>query len=326
MKVAVTGASGHIGANLIRKLIDRGDKVRVLQNKTNLAFKNLDVNIVEGNLNNTGSLIGLCDDVEIVYHLAARISIGNFSLEQLMKVNFTGTENVINACKETGVKRMVHFSSIHAYKHEPLDVPLTESNELNLESNIVYERTKALAEELVLKNAMENGLEIVVVNPTAVVGPWDFGPSYLGQFLIRLYKKKIPALIPGGYDWVDVRDIADGAIAAALRGVNGEKYILSGNWLSLKELTEFAGRASGKNLRVPVIPYFLGVIGLPFIQTWAKLKNEHPLYTRESLQILQSGNKNIQHIKAAKALGYVPRPFNITLKDTFNWYKLNKYI
>ena len=326
MKVAVTGASGHIGANLIRKLIDRGDKVRVLQHKTNLAFKGLDFSIIEGDLNDRGSLIRLCDDIEIVYHLAARISIGNFSLEQLMKVNFTGTENIINACKKTGVKRMVHFSSIHAYKHEPLDVPLNESNELNLESNIIYERTKALAEELVLKKAHENGLEIVVVNPTAVVGPWDFGPSYLGQFLIRLYKKKIPALIPGGYDWVDVRDIADGAIAAALYGINGEKYILSGNWLSLKELTEYASRASGKNLEVPVIPYFLGVLGLPFIQTWAKFKNEHPLYTSESLQILQSGNKNIQYIKAGKALGYVPRPFNITLKDTFNWYKLNKYI
>ena len=326
MKVAVTGASGHIGANLVRKLIDRGDKVSVLQHKTNMAFKGLDLSLVEGDLNDMGSLIRLCDDVEIVYHLAALISIGNFSLKQLMKVNFTGTENVINACKKTGVKRMVHFSSIHAYKHEPLDVPLNESNELNLKSNIVYERTKALAEELALKKAMENGLEIVVVNPTAVVGPWDFGPSYLGQFLIRLYKQKIPALIPGGYDWVDVRDIAEGAIAAAIHGINGENYILSGNWLSLREFTEFASRASGKNLNVPVIPYFLGVLGLPFIQTWAKLKNEHPLYTRESLQILQNGNKNIQHFKAGEALGYVPRPFNITLKDTFNWYKLNKYI
>ncbi len=326
MNVAVTGANGHIGANLIRKLLERGDTVKVLYHNNNTAFKGLDISTVKGGLGNPESLEELCKEAETVYHLAAQISIGNFTLEQLMKINFTGTENVINACKKTGVKRLVHFSSIHAYKHNPLNAPLNESNPLNLESELVYERTKALAEELVQKKAGEDGLEIVIVNPTAVIGPWDFGPSYLGQFLIRLYNRRIPALIPGGYDWVDARDIADGTIGAALYGKSGEKYILSGNWLSLKELTELAAQACGKNLHVPVIPYFLGLVGLPFIQGWAKIKREHPLYTKESLQILQSGNRNIQNKKARKALGYKPRPLETTLKDTFDWFKQNGYL
>lgn len=326
MKVAVTGASGHLGANLIRKLIKRGDIVKVLQHRSNTAFNGLDVGIVKGNLSDSTSLLKLCEDTEIVYHLAAQISIGNFTLEQLMKINYKGTEYLIHACQNSGVQRLVHFSSIHAFKHEPLDTPLNENNPLNLESKLVYERTKALAEKLILEKVQETGLEIVVVNPTGVIGPWDFAPSYLGQFLIRLYKKRIPALVPGGYDWVDARDIADGAIAAALHGKNGEKYILSGSWLSLKELTDLAGQACGKDVSVPVIPYFLGLAGLPFIQGWARLKKEHPLYTKESLQILQSGNRNIQHTKASEAFGYNPRPVKDTLKDTFDWFKQNNYI
>jgi dihydroflavonol-4-reductase len=326
MKVAITGANGHIGANLIRKLLKRGDVVSVLYHHNNTAFKDLEIKTVKGDLGDPASLVKLFEGTEIVYHLAAQISIGNFTLEQLIKINFEGTENVINACNKAGVKRMVHFSSIHAYKHEPLDVPLNENNPLNLESKLGYERTKALAEELVLRKAQEGKLEIVVVNPTAVIGPYDFGPSYLGQLFIRLYKGRIPALIPGGYDWVDARDVAEGAIAAALHGEKGEKYILSGNWLSLKALTELSGKACNKDLRKPVIPYFLGRAGLPFIQGWAKLKKEHPLYTRESLQILQSGNRNIQCNKAIETLGYNPRPLELTLKDTFDWFKQNGYI
>ena len=326
MKVAVTGASGHIGANLIRELITGNNSINALLHVEAKAFQDVDINIVRGSLKNIASLKHLCECADVVFHLAAQISIRNFNLSQLSETNIEGTRNVIRACRETGVRRLIHFSSIHALDPEPLNNPMDESNPLNLESNLPYERSKALGEKIALETALKDGLEVIVLNPTAVIGPWDFGPSYLGQFLIRLYKGKIPGLVKGGYNWVDARDIAKATISAAKKGRSGERYILSGHWASLTELAQLAGEATGMDLGKPVLPGFIARTGLPFIQALSWTRNEHPLYTRESLQIIRTGNQNVQHQKATKELNYQSRSLLSSLKDTYNWYKLYNYI
>ena len=247
-------------------------------------------------------------------------------MDELIRVNIEGTKNVIECCKLAKVKRLVHFSSIHALDGGKHCSELDESSPLNLDSRIPYERTKAISEQLAIDEAQKNGLELVVLNPTAVIGPWDFGPSYLGQFLIRLYQGKIPALLHGGYNWVDARDVSKGAIAAALKGISGERYILSGTWADLKTFVELWSKVTGKDNSLPLLPYTLARIGIPFIQLWAKLNKNHPLYTVESLEIIRNGCKNIPYTKAKKDLDYSPRPLVDTLKNSYSWYQTNSYI
>lgn len=326
MIVALTGASGHIGSNLIRELISLGHQVRVLLHKDNRAFDGLEITAIHGSLHQKESLVKLFENSEIVFHLAALISIGKKGMNELTRTNVEGTKHVIECCKLVGVKRLVHFSSIHALFTEEHCSKLDESSPLNMESKIPYERTKAISEYIAMEEAQKNGLELVVVNPTAVIGPWDFGPSFLGQFLIRLYQGKIPALLHGGYNWVDARDVSKGAIAAAMKGSPGERYILSGTWADLKTFVKLWSEVTGKEISLPLLPYTLARIGLPFIQLWAKLNENHPLYTSESLEIIRAGCSNIPYTKAQKELDYSPRPLIETLKDSYSWYKTNSYI
>jgi len=326
MKIAVTGGSGHIGSNLIRALLSDKHQVKALSHLHKRAFDGLNIELVQGGLELPHTLEKLCEGVDVVFHLAAMISIGQFNMKELLKVNVDGTQNMIEACKKTGVKRMVHFSSVHALNQYPLNQPLTEENPLNLDSPVPYERTKAMGEHMVLNSALKNGLDVVIVNPTAVIGPNDFRPSFLGQFLLRLHSKRIPGLVHGGYDWVDARDVARGAIEAARRGRAGERYLLSGTWAELPELTGLIGEVLGKNLRLPMFPHIVARIGVPFIQVWSKWHKEDPLYTKDTITILRNSNSRVSHDKAANELSYHPRPLVETLKDTYQWFKTYHYL
>lgn len=325
MKVAITGASGHIGSCLTRELINRGDKVKVLVHNSNLSIQELNIEIVKGDLNNKKSLEILCSDVDVVFHLAAKIAIDKSERELVYKTNVEGTQNLIDVCISKNVPRFIHFSSIHAYDPHPLDEVLDETRDYIGKTKLIYEKSKAESERIVL-NSVSKGLNALVLNPTAVVGPYDFQGSYLGQALIKIYQNKLPMLVPGGYDWVDVRDVVDGSVNAITKGRIGEKYILSGHYLSLKELSELIGKIGNKKTPKLLAPLFLAKVGLPFIKLYSKITKDHPLYTSESLHILKNSNKIISNKKAQKELNYNPRPFNETLKSAFDWYIENGVI
>jgi dihydroflavonol-4-reductase len=325
MKVSITGASGHVGANLCRLLEKSGAEIKVLVHHTMNKLPDLKVEIVNGDLFDKQSLIRLFSGADVVFHLAVQISIDSRNKSSVYKTNVEGTANVIEICKTAGVKKLVHFSTIHTLKSSGVDQEMNENNPLITQSNIVYEHSKAEAERLVLASAAE-GLDAVVLNPTAIIGPDDFKPSYLGQAFIKIYKNQLPMLVPGGYDFVDVRDVAEAAISAATNGRRGERYILSGQWLSLKELSMKIGRLTGNNTPGFVAPTWLAKAGLPFIYSWAKLSDRHPLYTSESLEILKSSNRNISSQKAKNELGFAPRPIEETLRDMFRWFEENQKI
>ena len=325
MKIGVTGASGHIGAHLTRILLKKKNTVRVLEHNDKRAIEGLDVEIIKGSLNDKISLDQFCKGVDVVFHLAARISIGANSFETLHKINVEGTQNLVKACKQAGVKRIIYFSSIHALQHAPLDQPLDESRPLVKDSPQAYERTKSMGEEWIFSQETDD-FEVIVLNPTAVVGPIDFKPSLMGQLLIKLYKGNLPGLVPGGYNWVDVRDVAEAASNAITNGKSGEHYILSGNWYSIKNLADLLQQVSGKKIVNMVFPIWLARIGVPFIHLWSILSNQQPLYTNESLDIVMQGNKNILNDKARKELGFNPRPLSDSVKDSLNWFKENHYI
>lgn len=323
MKIALTGASGHIGTNLCRTLLDNNHDLRVLTNKYTASLEGLDLDLVKGDILNMTSLRELAEGSEMLIHLAASISInGN---QHVLDTNVVGTKNVLDAVRSCKVKRLLHFSSIHALVHQPLDQTLDEERPLAVSDHIIYNQSKALAEELVL-HEVESGLDAVIINPTSVMGPNDFKPSLMGQALIQLYKRKIPALIPGGYDWVDVRDVVAGTISAMENGRTGQSYLLSGHFKTLPELYDEIILMQGKEKKLPVIPFWLAEIGVPFLKAWARVSRNKPLYTRESVEILKSAHPDISSKKARNELGYESRPFNDTLRDTIRWFKENNYL
>jgi dihydroflavonol-4-reductase len=323
--IGITGANGHVGGNLVRRLIQEDYKVRVLQYHDHEAFDGLRVEVVSGDLSKHDSLVPFCKGLDVLIHLAAKITIGNNSYENVYRVNVDGTKNLVEVAKKEGVKKFIHFSSIHALMHEPLDVMMDEFRPLATNSDIAYEKTKSIADEWVMQQ-QSDAFDVIVLNPTAIIGPNDFKPSLMGQMLIRLYNGSLPGLIPGGYNWVDVRDVCDATCNAIKRGKGGDRYILAGTWKSVSEYATMAGAAGGKVIKKPVFPLWLARLGLPFIQLYSKLAGEHPLYTSQSLMILQQGNQNISNEKAKKEIGFNPRPLEDTLKDTIVWLKDNKMI
>ena len=167
---------------------------------------------------------------------------------------------------------------------------------------------------------------MVVLNPTAIIGPYDFKSSYLGQVIQMIYKGTLPGLVPGGYNWVDVRDVAQAAINAIEKGEPGERYLLSGKWQSLKSLAGMVCAQRNKKCRIPVFPFWLARFGVPFMALYVQWKKQEPLYTKTSLDILQSANQHILNNKAGRVLGFSPRPLEESVADTLEWFKKHQYL
>ncbi len=325
MKVAVTGASGHIGNYLLRELTKQGAKVRVLvhRHKNNIPDMS-GVDIVEGDLLDQNSLDRLCEGSDVVFHLAAKVTIDNRSPGKVYATNVFGTANIIKAVIRSGSGKMIHFSSIHAFRALYHGELLDENSPLSENRDTIYEYSKAEGEREVIR-AVKEGLNAVILNPTAVIGPFDYNRSVLGKALRNIYTNKIPFIIKGGYNWVDVRDVAAAAIKSVETGRKGEKYILSGEFSTLGELSVMISHFSG--CRVPVqVPVSLAKMAVPFLRLYSSLTGKDPLYTGQSLDILANSPFNISSDKARCDLGFSPRPLVETLKDTFKWYKENNML
>ncbi len=320
MTVVVTGACGHIGTNLVRTLIDSGRPVRSLVHVHNRGIDGLDTELVKGDIRDPESLYRAFRDAEIVYHLAACISLSMRGWPQLESINVIGTRNVVEACLRAGVKRLVHFSSIHALQEKPLSAPVDESRPLTDSPDFPpYNRSKALGENEV-RRGIEKGLDAVILNPTAIIGPHDYEPSYLGRALLDMAQHKLPALVTGGYDWVDVRDVVQGAITAEKKATSGERYILSGHWLSISGITDIISEITGTPPPRLTVPLWLARLGVPVVAAVSKLTGKNPLYTSFSLKALNS-NRNMSHEKASRELGYQPRPLRETITDALQWFR-----
>jgi dihydroflavonol-4-reductase len=325
MVIAVTGANGHVGVNLCKVLVEQGHEVRALVHKNTNGLDKLDVKIFRGDLLDKSSLTPFLDGAEIVFHLAARISITGDSHGSVRAINTEGTRFMVGLSKELGVKRFIHFSSIHAFRQEPHDQELDETRPLVGDEAFAYDRSKADGERIVMSAAAE-GFDAFVLSPTAIVGPMDYEPSLIGKALLQLYHHQIPALVPGGYNWVDVRDIVQAAIQSIGKGKRGEKYLLAGHWHSLPEVAGLIEKHTGKKVVRTVMPFWLAWIGLPFITLYSRISRRTPLYTRESLEIIIRGSKRISHEKAGRELGFAPRSMDETVKDVMKWFETNGYL
>ena len=318
MTVVVTGATGHVGANLVRELLQRGRKVRVLIHQEEIGLEGLDVERVTGDVRDLATLERAFADAEIVYHLAAVISIVGDPDGRVHAVNVDGARNAAQAALRCGVRRFVHTCSIHAFDQAPLSEPLDEQRaRVVSRSHPAYDRSKAAGEAEVRK-VISEGLDAVIIHPTAVIGPHDYRPSRLGRLFIDLYHRRLPALVSGGFDWVDVRDLVAGILSAEERGRRGESYLLSGTWHSVRELAQIAAEVTGVPAPRLTTPMWLARVGAPFAEGWSKLTRKEPMFTREALAALRA-NREIVRVKARDELAYTARPTAESVREIYAW-------
>ena len=320
MTTAVTGASGHLGGNLVRELLAQGRSVRALARKDTRALEGLDVKVVRGNILDLDSLRELVRGADTVFHLAAKISIVGGEDAIVKKINIQGTGNIVEACLEAKVKRLVYFSSIHAFSSHPNSEEVDETRELALgDHHMAYDQSKAKAQTIVADGVKE-GLHGVIVNPTAVVGPNDFKISRMGEVFLDIYYNRMPMLIDGGYNWVDARDVVQGALAAEKYGRRGECYLLPGHWVHMCELSKMIADLSGRKTPSGALPMWLALAASYINAGIAKTIGKTPKFTPRAMKSVQM-HRFISGRKAAEELGYKARPFNETVRDTLRWFE-----
>jgi dihydroflavonol-4-reductase len=323
----VTGATGHIGNVLVRLLNQHGERVRamILPGEDPSPLNGLDVEIIEADVLDYQSLVKAFDQVEVVYHLAGMISILPGKDNMLQAVNVIGTRNVIQAARSAGVRRLVYTSSIHALRRVPHGVLIDETVPFDVEHAISsYDFSKASATLDVL-SACDDGLDAVIVCPTGVIGPYDFRLSEMGQLILDCVDHKPMLYIDGAYDFVDVRDVAEGLILAGDKGRCGESYILSGEQIKVVDIIKIVQQVLGTRLFSFKIPFSLASFTAQFTPIYYRLTHSKPRFTSYSLATVTS-NSYISHAKANLELGYHPRPLKETLADTARWFLKNKRI
>jgi dihydroflavonol-4-reductase len=318
----VTGATGHIGNVLVRRLLAAGERVRalIMPGEDTTPLHGLDVELVHGNVLDLDSLHRAMEGVQRVFHLAGIISIMPGNQPLLRRVNVEGTRNVIAAAARAGVRRLLYTSSIHAIQRAPHGTRIDESLPFDSANPVgEYDRSKAQA-SLAVMEASRSGLDTVIVCPTGVIGPHDYRESELGTLIRDCVADKPQMFVDGAYDFVDVRDVAEGMVLAAENGRAGETYILSGERLTVRRMLDILWSLTGRHFVRIHVPFSLAQCAAAFTPFYYRLSGAKPRFTRYSLDTLRS-NSDISHEKATRELGYQPRRILDTMADTVLWFR-----
>ncbi|HKM19641.1 MAG TPA: NAD-dependent epimerase/dehydratase family protein [Candidatus Dojkabacteria bacterium] len=318
--VIVTGGSGHIGNVLVRALLSKGYKVGVIDlDPKDKALEGLDIEYYQGDIRDLDFLTKIFKKAKYVCHLAGIISIAPGKEKLMYDVNVEGTKTVIEACKKAKVKRLLYTSSIHALYEPPKGIPIIEKLAKITGVKDEYGKTKILATQEVLK-ASKQDLDTVVVYPTGIVGPYDFRHSEFGSLIRDARKYSKVFYIEGGYNFVDVRDVANGIILALEKGKSGEGYLLAGQGITILELFQTLAELTntpGPKIKAPTcIIKFLA----PIAEFFYKLLKKKPVFTEYAIDVLHS-NHLTDSSKAEKELGFKARDIYQTIKDTLAWYE-----
>lgn len=320
MKTAfVTGGSGHIGGNLVRLLLNKGWAVRCLIHHDNRALRGLPVEKFSGGLDDKIQLTEKMLGCDAVFHAAAYVAVENVNINRMQTINVEGTANICQSAMDAEVPKLIHFSSIHAFKQKPIDEPLEENRPLvSFGESAPYDQTKAAAQRIVYE-ACDRGLNANIVHPTGVVGPYDFKPSRMGKVIMDILNKKMPFCINAGYNWVDVRDVCESAIRCVDRGKQGQNYILPGHWASFRKISEVVSKHIGNRTAYATLPFWTAYTALPFAFLLSKITGKRPSFSRGSLHALAHQCKEIPGTLAEKELGHSPRIIQSTIQDTVDW-------
>ncbi|HET6881436.1 MAG TPA: NAD-dependent epimerase/dehydratase family protein [Pirellulales bacterium] len=324
MITLVTGATGLVGNNVVRLLLDQGRAVRVLvrQNSDTRPFDGLQVERASGDVCDADSLRRACRGVQRVVHAAARVHIGWTGLEEQRIVNVEGTRNVAHAAREAGA-RLVHVSTVDTIGRGTRLQPADEETPLGRHIECPYVLTKREAEQVVL-DLVAAGLDAVVVNPAFMIGPWDWKPSS-GRMLLAIGRGRGFAAPPGGNDFCDVREVAAGILSAAERGVAGRRYILGGEPLSYYEAWSLFAEIAGRRKPLAIVPgrvvRSLGALG----SLWGRMTGCEPDLNGASAA-MSAQQHHFSAARAVRELGYQVRPIRGAAEAAWQWFLEHGYI
>jgi dihydroflavonol-4-reductase len=317
----VTGAGGRLGHLVVRALEQRGRSVQAWVRTRRDALSGLACEIISVDIRDSEAVRRAIDaSIEGVVHAAARISLEGRHGPELIATNLRGTEHVVAACRAAGA-RLIHVSSIHAFDPSPRGAAVDEDRPLaTAPRHFVYDRSKALGEAAV---RAATDVETLVLNPTAMIGPDDPGPTEMGRFVDRLLRRRLPGLVAADFDWVDARDVAALIARLAVEGPRGGRYILSGERRSLPEIARTICAAAGVEPPRVISPLWLAQLTAPVALGWARLSGAPPLYTPASLATLRAYRK-VDGSRARRELGWAPRPLDQTLRETVAWWQARR--
>jgi dihydroflavonol-4-reductase len=324
MKALVTGATGFVGAAVARALLGERWQVRVLarrgSDRRNL--QNLDVEVSEGDLGDIGSLERAAQGCDGLFHVAADYRLGARDPAELYRVNVEGTRNVLSAAQRSGVRRIVYTSSVATIGIPADGTPGDEQSANSLDNMIGhYKRSKYLAEEVV-REAAQGGLSVVIVSPSTPVGPGDVKPTPTGSLVLDAAAGRMPAYVDTGLNIVHVDDVAAGHLLAFERGKPGERYILGGQDMSLREILAVIARLEGRNPPRLRLPYGL-VLPIAYVaEGFARLTGRSGRITLEGVRMSRK-KMFFSSAKAARELGYRWRPPVQAFEDAIRWFRDN---
>jgi len=320
----VAGGTGFVGNNVVKELLLSGAAVRTLvrsKEKADKALKGLNVELFFGDVRDKDTVEKLFEGLEgqeiTFIHTASVVLIGGKSKQYKVMddVNYNGTKNIIDTCLKHKV-RLLYVSSVHAITEPPHRQLTTEIENFDPKTVVgKYAKSKSKASALVMDAIKNRGLNAVLVHPAGITGPNDYSDTHLTQMVIDYMENRIPAAVNGGYDFVDVRDVAGGIIKAADKGKAGDCFLLSNRYYTVQEMLSILHEVTGGKKIKLKLPMWLAYFSIPFLSVFFKLSGKRPLYTGYSLYTLKS-NSNFSHEKATRELGYTPRSLRDSLTDT----------
>ena len=328
MKTLITGATGFVGAAVLRELLKKGHKVKALVRQSSVLdnLKNLDVEIVQGDLKDRDSLKRCIKDCKYLFHVAADYRLWFPRPQEIYQNNVVGTENLMEEALNSEIEKIVYTSSV-AVLGKPINGDIAnEKTPVNVSQMIGhYKKSKFLAEEKVKELYKTSKLPVVIVNPAAPVGPRDIKPTPTGKMVLDAAMKKIPAYLDTGLNIVHVDDVAKGHMQAFNKGKLGERYILGGENLTLKEMLEIISILCGNKppkIRLPRKPLY--PIGYVF-EIFARLFNiKNPMLTVDMIRMAEK-KMFFSSEKAKKELNYKYKSAKNALKDAIQWFIDNGY-
>jgi dihydroflavonol-4-reductase len=319
----VTGATGFIGSHVVRQLLRRGDRVRILarnsSRKSNV--ESFGCEIVIGDLKDSMSLLRCVQGCSRVYHVAADYRLWARTPQDIYDNNVGGTRNLLSACCEAGVEKVVYTSTVGAIGMRKDGLPADEESPVKLDDMIGhYKRSKFMAEQ-VAKEFASSGLPVVIVNPTTPVGAGDLKPTPTGKIILEAIKGRMPAYVATGLNIVGVEDVAQGHILAETHGRIGERYILGGENWSLEEILDALARICDKHTPRVRIPWTLALIAGVFENfAMGTLLRREPLIPLEGVRMARY-KMYISSEKARKELGYNPQPAEKALREAVDYFR-----
>jgi len=326
MPTLITGAGGFVGSAVVRHLLEAGHEVRALvrpgsdrRNLSDLAG----LSLVEGDLTDPESLRRAVRDCDCLFHVAADYRLWIPEPDVIYRINVEGTRHLIEAALDAGIRRIVYTSSVATLGLTADRTPANEETPVTLEDMVGhYKRSKYLAEREVERLVRERSAPVVIVNPSTPVGPRDIKPTPTGRIFVDMLRGRMPAYVDTGLNIVHVDDVARGHLLAFERGEIGERYILGGDNMTLRELLQAIALAGGVPAPRIGIPHNVVIPVAWAAEYWARLTGTTPIVTLDEIRMARK-YMFFSSEKARQQLGYTPRPARQAIEDAVNWFRKN---